>query len=93
MSEDFIRKFGDVAAKRGEPWRLSEPELMDAYQAATESPPTVWQVESLEQQIEAAREFVKRHPALTLIDLAEFEAFLKVPAAMEAVLASENTDQ
>lgn len=43
----------------------------------------------LKQQIEAAREFVKRHPALTLIDLAEFEAFLKVPAAMEAALALE----
>jgi hypothetical protein len=40
----------------------------------------------LEQQIEAAREFVKRHPALTLIDLAEFEGFLKIPAMMEAVL-------
>jgi hypothetical protein len=41
----------------------------------------------LSDQIEAAREFVKRHPKLSLIDLAEFEAFLKVPAAMDAVLA------
>lgn len=46
-------------------------------------------VPALEQQIEAAREFVKRHPALTLIDLAEFEAFLKVPAAMEAALFTQ----
>lgn len=36
------------------------------------------QIERASGQIRAAREFVKRHPALTLIDLAEFEAFLKV---------------
>lgn len=54
---------------------------------STPSPQT--HVKALEQQIEAAREFVKRHPALTLIDLAEFEAFLMVPAAMEAALATE----
>lgn len=41
-------------------------------------------VEERDAQIEAAREFVKRHPKLTIIDLAEFEAFLKVPAAFDA---------
>ncbi|TPM39329.1 hypothetical protein FJ951_26840 [Mesorhizobium sp. B2-2-3] len=45
-------------------------------------------VKALHDQIDAAREFVKRHPALNLIDLAEFEAFLKVPAALAAALAS-----
>lgn len=43
------------------------------------------------EKIEAAREFVKRHPALTLIDLAEFEAFLKVPDAICA-LESRHAD-
>jgi len=41
---------------------------------------------SAEAMVEAAREFVKRHPALTLIDLAEFEGFLKIPAMMEAAM-------
>ena len=44
------------------------------------------EVERQADQINAAREFVKRHPALTLIDLAEFEAFLKLPAAYDAAL-------
>lgn len=35
-----------------------------------------------EAKVEAAREFVKRHPSLTLIDLAEFEAFLRLDAAL-----------
>lgn len=35
-------------------------------------------------KIEACRAFVERHPSLSLIDLAEFEAFLKVPAALDA---------
>ena len=33
-------------------------------------------------QLNAAREFVLRHPMLGDADLAEFEAFLKVPAAL-----------
>ena len=36
----------------------------------------------LGEKVDAAREFVKRHPSLTLVDLAEFEAFLRVPAAL-----------
>lgn len=33
--------------------------------------------------IESARQFVKRHPALTLLDLAEFEAFVGLFDAMQ----------
>ncbi|NTF23538.1 hypothetical protein G6L37_34775 [Agrobacterium rubi] len=46
--------------------------------------------ESLSQQIEAARQFVERHPALTAVDVAEFEAFLKVPAAIEMAMSSQH---
>lgn len=38
---------------------------------------------SLQEQINAAREFVKRHPSLSLIDLAEFEAFLKISELLQ----------
>lgn len=37
---DFLKDFGDYAAKQGEQWRLDNPELMDAYQAHTEKPST-----------------------------------------------------
>lgn len=43
-------------------------------------------VKVLEEAQESARQFVKRHPSLTLIDLAEFEAFLKLPATLDAAL-------
>lgn len=33
-------------------------------------------------QIESCRQFAARHPALTDVDRAEFEAFLKVPDAI-----------
>lgn len=36
----------------------------------------------------SSREFVKRHPALTLIDLAEFEAFLKMGEAFDRARAA-----
>jgi hypothetical protein len=48
------------------------------------------EITSLRYEIDAAREFVKRHPSLSLIDLAEFEAFLKVPGAFLAI--TENTE-
>lgn len=35
-----------------------------------------------DDRIEACRQFIARHPALTDVDRAEFEAFLKVPDAM-----------
>jgi hypothetical protein len=41
---------------------------------------------AMREELNAAREFVKRHPALTLIDLAEFEMFLKIPAVIDAAL-------
>jgi hypothetical protein len=43
----------------------------------------------LRERENAAREFVKRHPALTLIDLAEFEAFLKIPETLDAFAGKE----
>jgi len=43
----------------------------------------------LRERENAAREFVKRHPALTLIDLAEFEAFLKIPETLDALAGKE----
>lgn len=39
------------------------------------------EVVSLADQVEAAREYVKRHPALTPVDLAEFETFMRFPKA------------
>ena len=39
-------------------------------------------VGAMEAKLRAAREFVIRHPSLTLIDLAEFDAFLKMDAAL-----------
>lgn len=36
---------------------------------------------SLADQVQAAREYVKRHPALTPVDLAEFETFMRFPKA------------
>jgi hypothetical protein len=41
--------------------------------------------EKAEAEVQAAREFVLRHPRLTETDRAEFEAFLKVPAAFVAL--------
>lgn len=40
------------------------------------------EVKRLRDRELSAYEFVKRHPSLTIIDLAEFEAFLKVPEAL-----------
>lgn len=48
--------------------------------------------DALRAERDAAREFVKRHPSLSLIDLAEFEAFLKVPAAIDSALTSKGGD-
>lgn len=36
MIDEFLKRFGDYAAHQGETWRLKNPELMDAYQAACE---------------------------------------------------------
>lgn len=35
--------------------------------------------------LESGRQFVIRHPALSLVDLAEFDAFIKLPAALDAL--------
>jgi hypothetical protein len=44
--EALVREFGKFADKRGEPWRLEHPELMDAYYAAVEILyPSEWQRE------------------------------------------------
>lgn len=48
-------------------------------------------IEALKDELDAAREFVIRHPALSLIDLAEFRLFLKVPAAIDAAFAKQQT--
>lgn len=48
---------------------------------STEDHPPVDDMERLAAQVQAAREFVKRHPALTPIDLAEFETFMRFPKA------------
>lgn len=42
--------------------------------------------EEASAKLDAAREFVQRHPALSLLDIAEFEAFLTVPKAMTAAM-------
>jgi len=42
-------------------------------------------VVTLQRRLEAAREFVIRHPGLTLIDLAEFDAFLKMDETISAL--------
>lgn len=47
------------------------------------------ELERLRQREESAREFVKRHPALSIIDLAEFEAYLKLPEIMNENERSE----
>lgn len=44
----------------------------------------------LAAQVEAAREFVKRHPALTPVDLAEFETFMRFPSAFTKLVKSED---
>lgn len=36
MTDEFLKWFGEYAARRTEEWRLQHPELMDAYQAACE---------------------------------------------------------
>lgn len=45
------------------------------------------EVVSLADQVEAAREYVKRHPALTPIDLAEFETFMRFPKAFTKLVS------
>lgn len=42
---------------------------------------------SLADQVEAAREYVKRHPALTPVDLAEFETFMRFPKAFTKLVS------
>lgn len=49
-------------------------------------------VGAMERKLRAAREFVIRHPGLTLIDLAEFDAFLKMEAALDAVSSPKGSD-
>lgn len=45
------------------------------------------EVVSLADQVEAAREYVKRHPALTPVDLAEFETFMRFPKAFTKLVS------
>ena len=40
----------------------------------------------LAAQVEAAREYVKRHPKLTPIDLDEFDTFLRFPKAFTKLI-------
>lgn len=42
---------------------------------------------SLADQVQAAREYVKRHPALTPVDLAEFETFMRFPKAFTKLVS------
>ena len=44
--------------------------------------------DALEEQLNAAREFVLRHPMLDEEDIAEFEAFIKMPAAIKNAMSS-----
>lgn len=46
-----------------------------------DEPPSIYDVDRLAAQVQAAREFVKRHPALTPVDLVEFETFMRFPKA------------
>ena len=55
--------------------------------------PEAWQalqseIGRLREMVEAARQFVARHPALTDADRAEFEAFLKVPDAIRIAMSN-----
>jgi len=61
--------------------------------AATEIKALRRENQELRAQIDAAREFVNRHPALSIIDIAEFEAFLKVPAIMEKAMSDIHREQ
>lgn len=44
----------------------------------------------LAEQVQAAREFVKRHPALTPIDLDEFDTFMRFPKAFNKLVSAED---
>ncbi|WP_395451148.1 hypothetical protein ACHMW7_15975 [Aminobacter sp. UC22_36] len=47
-------------------------------------------IAELEDRQVAAREFVVRHPSLTIIDLAEFDAYLRVTDALSRLLNKED---
>lgn len=42
----------------------------------------------LAAQVKAAREYVKRHPALTPVDLDEFDTFMRFPKAFNKLVAA-----
>ena len=66
--------------------------ILDALAAAglvIAAAPAENSVKTLQEKLASARAFVERHPALSLIDLAEFEAFLKVPEGLDAAAPTE----
>jgi len=88
-AEEIARSLSAVKGGRfhGPAYSAAKAGALEAFKRATSAlsqshPIDERAVEALREQIEAAREFVKRHPSLSLIDLAEFEAFLKIPAAL-----------
>ncbi|MRX31881.1 hypothetical protein [Aminobacter sp. MDW-2] len=48
---------------------------------------------SLADQVQAAREYVKHHPALTPVDLAEFETFMRFPKAFTKLVGHSEEAQ
>lgn len=57
------------------------PYIIRGASLSTEDRTPVDDVQRLTDQVQAAREYVKRHPALTPVDLVEFETFMRFPKA------------
>lgn len=63
------------------------PHIIRGASLSTEDRQPVDDVQRLTDQIQAAREYVRHHSALTPVDLAEFETFMRFPKAFTKLVS------
>lgn len=74
MIDEFLKRFGDYAAYQGKTWRLKNPELMDAYQAASEQQTRQFRIGPLTmERIFKANGMVNMYDLQRVLDCVEVE--------------------